>query len=434
MEDSYIEYKRDIPPKRDRMKAEIVAFLNSEPGGTIYLGVNNDGTSVEFKNEKEKYKKIQEWEELLSNWIRNAFTPKVFGLIEVKPNAEHFTIEIEAGPEKPYCYKDGSGFNFEGVFIREGSSKRRVSADEIFRMANQSDITPYDSIVATNQKLTFSSLQNSLENVEESFEPVKLRLKQTPSEPYNNAAVIISNQNKTVSKLAVYSGITTREFRDKKEFDGSIIDQIDSILNYANLSNSTSAVISGDAMRKENISYPLEAIRESVINAFAHRDYTLRGDIRIEFYDDRIEVHSPGAIPEGLSVDDILEGSNARRNPTVVYILDKIRYMENFGSGIRRIFSLYSGFSREPEISATKNSFKITLYNKNYLLNTLEEDDSRLKIVDYLMDGKKASRKEIQDVLGIKKSGTIKLLNNLISESIVKKEGESVATIYYLKY
>lgn len=433
MESNRIEYKRDIPAKTSKMKAEVVSFLNSDPGGIIYLGMNDDGSLVEYKNDKEREKQHKKWEELLSNWIHTAFSPNVFGLIEIDPNRIPFEISIKAGPEKPYYFKDGQGMNFKGVFIREGSTKRRASDEEIFRMANQSKLTPYDLNETNNQKLMFTSLRDALDEVEEDFEPIRLRLKKTPNEPYNNAALIVSNQNETVSKLAVYSGLTTREFKDKKEFSGSIIDQIDSILNYAKLINSTSAVISGDAIRRESNSYPLEAIRESVVNAFAHRDYTLHADIRIEFYDNRVEVHSPGPIPEGLSVEDILDGSNARRNPTVVHILDKIRFMENFGSGIRRIYSLYAGFPREPGITATQNSFKFTLYNKNYLLNNLDSDDSRVSIVNFLMDGKRASRKEIQDVISIKKSGTIKLLNNLISENIIKTEGKSVATVYYLK-
>lgn len=81
--------------------------------------------------------------------------------------------------------------------------------------------------------------------------------------------------------------------------------------------------------------------------------------------------------------------------------------MENFGSGIRRIYSLYSDFNKNPEIAATENSFKITLYNRNYLLN--------------------------QEHVKFSKDKTIRLLNHLISEDIVIKRGESISTFYSLK-
>lgn len=113
---------------------------------------------------------------------------------------------------------------------------------------------------------------------------------------YNSLAKhnILSDQSKCYTKLAVYNGLDTKSFKDKQNFTGSIINQIDDTLNYAKLLNTTSAIITGEAKREERASYPVEAIREAIINAFAHRDYSQSADIRIEFFDNRIEVHSPG--------------------------------------------------------------------------------------------------------------------------------------------
>lgn len=113
---------------------------------------------------------------------------------------------------------------------------------------------------------------------------------------YNSLAKhnILSDQSKCYTKLAVYNGLDTKSFKDKQNFTGSIINQIDDTLNYDKLLNTTSAIITGEAKREERASYPVEAIREAIINAFAHRDYSQSADIRIEFFDNWIEVHSPG--------------------------------------------------------------------------------------------------------------------------------------------
>lgn len=123
-----MEYKAEIPKKGNLLKAEIVSFLNSE-GGTILLGADDQGRVLE-----EKIKDYKRWEEILSNWIFNAFYPEVIDLIQVFPNEIPFRILIKKGKEKPYFYKEGEGFHAKGVYIRVGSSKRVASFQEIQRM------------------------------------------------------------------------------------------------------------------------------------------------------------------------------------------------------------------------------------------------------------------------------------------------------------
>ena len=117
----------------------------------------------------------------------------------------------------------------------------------------------------------------------------------------------------------------------------------------------------------------------------------------------------------------------------MVHILDKIGYMENFGTGIRRIFTLYEGFSKQPQIITTNNSYKITLFNQNYLLYQDNIDEGLLRIVEFLKGNQEASRQEIQNSVKYSKDKTLRLLKELIQENIVIKSGSSVATTYKLK-
>lgn len=117
----------------------------------------------------------------------------------------------------------------------------------------------------------------------------------------------------------------------------------------------------------------------------------------------------------------------------IVHVLDKIGYMENLGSGIRRIYSLYSDFNKNPEIAATENSFKITLYNRNYLLNQDNINGEMFVMINFLSTVQSAPRKKFQEHVKFSKDKTIRLLNHLISEDIVIKRGESISTVYSLK-
>lgn len=427
-----MEYKEDMP-KPQSMKAEIVSFLNSNTGGMIYLGVDDDGKSVQFASEKEKQQKHKEQEEILNNWIATAFRPEVTGLILVDPNDTPFAISISAGTNKPYYYTDGEGLNSKGVYIRNGSSKRRASDSEIRRMMNRHIANAFDGEKIEHINLNFDYVTALFDELGKSFDIIGLDFKKNEEDQYNNAALIVSDNSPFVSKLAVYDGLDTLTFKDKKKFAGSISKQIDDVIQYINLNNRVKINFGHNGRRIENYSYPIDAVREAVMNAFVHRDYTMTSDIKIELFDDRLAISSPGSLPDGLTIEDIKQGANAKRNPILINALDKMDYIENYGSGIRRIYSLYKGFKRQPELNATHNLFTVVLYNRNYKLNSMALNDKMIGIVEYLNDGKYATRQEVQDALELQKSYTAELIANLKKAGIVDSEGRGPATKYYLK-
>lgn len=248
-----------------------------------------------------------------------------------------------------------------------------------------------------------------------------------------NAARIVSDENPFISKAAIYKGVDVATFRDIKAFSGSIAKQIDDAIQYIHLNNQLNITFGRNGKRIENFSYPVDAVREAVMNAFVHRDYTMSSDIKIELFDDRLAISFPGSLPDGLTVEDIKQGANAKRNPILINVLDKMNYIENYGSGIRRIYSLYKGFKRQPELLATHNLFTVILYNMNYKLNTLELSENMNSIIQYLSDGKLASRQEIQEALDLQKSYTLEIISELKKMDIIGSEGRGPATRYYLE-
>lgn len=224
-------------------------------------------------------------------------------------------------------------------------------------------------------------------------------------------------------------------FKNKEQFEESIAKQIDEVIHSIHLNNKMKVTIGSTGKRIEYYSYPEEAIREAVVNAFVHKDYTLASDIKIEIYDDRLAISSPGSLPSGLTADDVKQGAHAKRNPLIMNALDQMGYIENEGSGIRRIYSLYKGFARQPDLIATHNLVTVILYNRNYRLNTVVFNNNTLiEIIDYLSDGKFASIEDIQEALTLQESYTIELITSLRKKGLIESEAQDSTPKYYLKH
>ena len=405
--------------------------MNSE-GGEIHLGVDDEGVIDEtLTNLKKQY-----WEEVLSNWLVNAFTPDVTNLVFIYPNELPLRIKIEEGPDKPYFYRNGDGFNSKGVYVRVGTTKRLASFDEIQRMIRQHKSNDFESISISQDNLTFKYIENRFEEKGIIFDKFALSLINREGK-YNNAALLFSDQNPTISKFAVFQGENVNVFLDKKEFSGSILKQVDEILYFCYLSNKKRITISGKPEREEYFDIPPRALREAIVNCYCHRDYTLSGDIKIEFYDDRVQIYSPGSLPDGLTLENIKMGMVAKRNKIVVNTLDKIDIIENYASGVRRIFQDYADFKKQPNYYISNNGIIVTLYNRNYIdkndgqndgqkqqlkLNMIER---REKILELIVGNKKITSNNLKDILGVSKATVERDLSKLREESKLEYIGSS---------
>ena len=437
MEEYNIEYKIDIPEKQNKLKAEIVAFLNSE-GGEIHLGVDDEGViDKTLTNLKKQY-----WEEVLSNWLVNAFTPDVTNLVFIYPNELPFRIKIEEGPNKPYFYRNGDGFNSKGVYIRVGTTKRLASFDEIQRMIRQHKSNDFESISISQDNLTFKYIENRFDEKGIIFDKFALSLINKDGK-YNYAALLFSDQNPTISKFAVFQGENVNVFLDKKEFSGSILKQVDDILYFCYLSNKKRITISGKPEREEYFDIPPRALREAIVNCYCHRDYTLSGDIKIEFYDDRVQIYSPGSLPDGLTLENIKMGMVAKRNKIVVNTLDKIDIIENYASGVRRIFQDYADFKKQPNYYISNNGIIVTLYNRNYIDKNDGQNDGqniklsiserRNKILVLIAENNHVTSSMLKDIIGVSKATIERDISKLREENKIEYIGSSKNGFWKLK-
>lgn len=179
--------------------------------------------------------------------------------------------------------------------------------------------------------------------------------------------LVISDQNPIVVKFAVYD--KNMNFKVKKEFTGSIIDIASQLLEYSELYNDTSAkIIPGQISRVERRSYHGASLREAILNAVCHCDFSLPSNIKIEFFSDKVRIINPGNVFNS-SLEAVLDGVQTFRNSGLVNIFHKLGFIENYGTGLVRIRVAYENEVLKPEFKVIDRYFFVSLPNLNYESN-----------------------------------------------------------------
>ena len=401
-EDNKTELKRELI---DDVKKEIIAFLNTK-GGIIYVGVNDDGTLyLPFKSESRDQISLK-----ISSWLQEAFFPLPSTLVSFHFNEENvLAIEVKEGLKKPYYLRE-KGPKPSGVYKRSGTSIRKCSDEEILKMIMDSNHYVYEIDISDEQDLTFKYFAKICE--EKNFEIndqlfVKLGLKNTKGQ-FTNLGLMISDQSPVAVKIAEYD--EAMNFKLKKTIEGSLLKVLEETQEQAERLNDVSAVIDGKTWKRiETISYPGKSLREIILNAFCHTDYFIRSNIKIEFFKDKAKITSPGGLYK-TTLEDILRGVQTYRNERLVHLLDKLGYIENFGTGIPRTFEAYEGTGKEPTFYDSDNFFIVYLPNLNYQKDADQIND---QINDPISDVGLEILKIIQNNPGIRVNGVFRILKEL---------------------
>lgn len=356
-ETDVLELKQELTAD---VKKEILSFLNTD-GGTVVIGVKDDGEIVPITDNAIR----DNLDTTISSWIQEAFYPRPYNLIKHHFNDDDvMVIEIQGGHEKPYYLKE-KGPKPSGVYKRVGRSCRQASEDEILSMIMESKGYYYEKDLSEEQELTFKYFFSTCED--QNIPHTKRNLKSlniiTSDNKYTNLGLLLSDQSPILVKFAKYD--SEMNFVVKKEFSGSILKVLDNVLEHVSNYNDVSAVIDGKSFKRiETVSYPGSCLREGILNAFAHADYFIRSNIKVELFPDSLKITNPGGIYKA-SLDDIMSGVQTYRNPGLVNILNKLKYIENFGTGIPRIMQSYSSVEANPVFNPSLNFFMLTLPNLN---------------------------------------------------------------------
>ena len=433
-ESERIEYKSQLI---DDIYKEVIAFANTD-GGIIYLGIDDKGNLIGIENVDETYTH-------LTNGIRDAIHPDVTMFVRyVLQDNKVIRIEVNEGSSKPY-YLKSKGLKPTGVYVRQGTSSVPASPAQIRQMIKESDGDNFEDARCIEQDLTFDAAKTAFQRYGVEFSEKKYRaLGITQNDIYTNLALLLSDQCLHTTKIAVFNDEFCTEFRDSKEFGGSVFKQFEDSINYLALCNKTVSTIKG-VVRTDKQDYPEEAIREALLNALVHRDYSFSGSIIINVNDSKMEFISLGGLLSGLSTEDIRIGVSQPRNKKLAEVFHRLRLIESYGTGIRRIFKLYENCPVQPSIEVTTNAFKIVLPNMNagdaiaeVVPETVKEKPAVITpqmktVMDYLTEYGEMTDEDLQELLNIKKTRAYLLARQMNENGLIDIIGRGAAKKYRLK-
>ena len=397
----------------------VSAFSNYNTGKIIF-GVDDNGKIIGLEN-------IEELCLDLENKINDNISPKPdFRFIkDTKKNI--ITLIVEEGLNKPYLYKGKA-------YKRNDTSTVEVDKVELNRLTLLGLNQYYEELKARKQDLEFKVLKKELEEklLLKNFSKDVLKTLNLYDDKngYNNAAELLADKNTFSGVDIAKFGKSIDEILDRNLFVNiSIILQYQKTLEAFNRYYKYEQILGSERIEKELI--PEKAFREVIANALIHRTWDVNSNIRISMYEDKIEISSPGGLPSGISEKEYLNGQISQlRNPILANIFFRLKYIEMFGTGIRRINESYKKFVVKPNFEIFENSIKITLpITKTELFLTTDEKI----IMDILEKGNILSSSEILEKVEFKKDKLNRILKNLIQKNYIDVIGNGRGTKYLKK-
>ncbi len=411
---------------------EVIAFLNYKEGGIIYVGINKNGQVVGVENTDLTQLQIKDR-------IKNNIQPSTLGLFDVTvetiDNKEVIKVIISSGTEKPY-YLRKKGRTPEGCYIRIGSSKERMTERMIEEMFARRIKNSLKEIESPRQDLTFRQLKIHYEGngmiLNDNFAR-NLNLL-TDDGKYNYNAYLLADENDISIKLVKYLGTSKMELIENQEYGYCcLITATQRILDRLTAENTVYAKIEYNG-RKEVEMIDSKALKEAVINAMVHSDYTLSTTPIIELYSDRIEITSGGGLPQGLSQEEFLEGVTAPRNKELIRVFKDVDLIENIGSGVLRILDAYDKscfkfmdhFLRV-SFKYKENPFEYDTKNKvsvNDTINdTIKLTKNEQQILNLIINNNQITRDEIVNETKLSDRTISRAIKHLQDEKIISREG-----------
>lgn len=410
-----IEFKQKLT---DSFLKTVSAFANYGDG-KIYFGIDDSGHTVGVKNPKEDCLRIE-------NSINDSLNPIPDFSLSINNETNVIELNVKKGNDSPYLCK--------GIaYKRADSSTRPTSREEYTQLVLVGQNKTFDELPAKNCDGDFEALLSKLNEKigmsatserEKTNALVSLELMSSEG-VFNNAGALLSDTNNFRGLDMVRFGDSISIIKSRHTFEKqSIISQIDGAMEVFD-EHYTVEIIQG-ATRETQHTIPREAFREAVANALVHRRWDINSSVRVSMFDDRIEIDSPGCLPEGITEEAYIEGGpSVIRNPIVANVFYRLGFIERFGTGIPRIKQLYRNITETPLFIPKPSSVTVVLPVEGS--SSLSEDEQR---VLGTFKGSSKTREEISIQTTFSKDKTIRLLNALIKSGAVRKTGAGRSSRY----
>lgn len=428
-EGKQLEFKRDLSGRRNVLRT-LCAFANTA-GGTLVFGVEDSGTVTGIDD-------ALAFEQRLASIVSDGITPCVVPEIDIVAwrGTQLLTVTVYPGPSRPYHV---SALGQEaGVFVRVGSTNRVADAELRAELARVVRGETYDELMLPDLDASDVDMTAAVA----AFAAVR-KIGDHEARALGITAAVGGRVVPTVGGVLLFGvdrlatfpdawvqagrfrGVTKTRIIDSAEIVASLPDTVDQTLAFVKRSMSLEMRVEG-ARRSEHWQFPLIAVREAVINAVVHADYSQKGaPLRVAVYDDRLEIENPGLLVSGLTVDDVLSGVSRLRNRVIGRVFRELGLIEQWGSGVGRMLEACRDAGLpDPTFEEIGGRFRVTIFSEQAASPRLDDTDAAIVTAIGQVPGG-LSTSQVADTIGRSGRTARTRLKDLATLGIVVELGTS---------
>ncbi len=430
----------------NRQALETITAFSNKKGGKLFIGVSDDGIpcGIELKNET-----IQNWQ----NEIKLKTEPAIFpDITEITIDGKQIVvISVPEFPVKPVALQGR-------YYIRKNNSNHLLSVGEINDIYLQSIQTSWDSYFYPNvdyKDLSEDQIVSFIGKINAggrfnlsgtSFECLK-KLRMIKDKVPTNAAMMLFSKDELYNNVHVGRFKTPSLIIDDKMIRGTLFEAVENTMTFIISHLKVAFEITGKtSQRTEIFEYPLPAIRELVLNAIIHRDYTSPTDIQIKIFDNKITIFNPGKLFGDITINDLkTDNYQAQsRNNQIAEAFYLTKDIEKYGSGYRRIREQIASYpTMYFEFCETSGGFlaamgyeKQKISDKDKVPDKVPDDltDKQKRILELIKNNKRITMVQMAEYIGISKRKILDNLNKLKDKNIIERVGNPKSGYWAIKY
>ena len=449
-----VEYKVSVPKDSAKYMKTVVAYANGR-GGKIIFGVDDKTMEVVGMDTDSIFQTI----DAITNAISDSCEPTILPDITLQTVEDKTVIVVEIFPGKMRPYYIKSKGIVSGTYVRSSGTTRPVADYMLKELILEGQNRYYDCEVCEGLTITPEDIERLCAEMKATAirntltEGEKLKVKDVTQNVLiswgvlaekdgaivpTNAYALLTGQARfqPVIQCAVFKGKDRAYFVDRREFEGSIQDQMEAAFQYVLEKINRGMRIQG-MYRQDRYELPVDSVREMISNSVAHRSYLEQGNIQVALFDDRLEVTSPGMLLNGVSIKKMKEGYSKPRNRAIASAFAYMKIIEKWGSGIPRILRECSEYGLpEPEIIDFDGDFRVNMYRqlpekdwshtddtKHDTNDTLSENDT--KILNLIRENPSITQAELKEKLQVSIVTVKRLMANLQKRGLIERQGSS---------
>ncbi len=418
-----LEYKENTKSLSGIVRT-VVAFANTA-GGVLLIGVRDkDKALIGVSNPLKK-------EEKLANAVSDSISPLMIPDIEIcSLRDRQFLVvtvpHIASGPS--YVKSKGPE---AGVYIRLGSTNRQADAETISNLKLNASNKSFDELITTADTIDRKYLKTIFRRVRKSPTDKQCQSlgiyadKTTPLTPTLGGVLMFGKDRlkalpDSAIRCARFQGLTRTTFIDAKDIETPLPTAIDEAVMFVERHSQTRYVID-KIVRTEESQFPPLAVREAVINSVLHSDYSMKGtSIQIAIFDDRIEITNPGGLPYGQTMEKAMSGYSRLRNRVLGRVLQELRVIERWGSGIPRIIDLcVQAGLKPPRFEEAGNHFRTTIFSEPVGESDLQE--AEVALIEHLQSVGETTTQQAAELWKVSTRQARTKLNQMRDKGILVK-------------